>query len=313
MDPITHGIVGLAIAAFTGEAVSIASPYAIGSMLGAVIPDADIVMQIKGDYSYLKNHRGMSHSIPFIFLYGAAITAALSLFYPEASLAKLFMYAVMGCVSHLLLDITNSYGAQVLWPFYNKKITLDLLLVYDPLLIIISLTVIFPYLRNKIHPFTALMIFGIYLAMRYWMKSNVKKTIKAQFENSDQILSIRILPSMIGLIKWHFVVRTKGKNIIGEVNIFPKKLRIIATMDDLDKKLFKAVKNTEIARFFGDFTPLFHIKCDKTNKGYEYSFIDLRYYIAKDFLHHASAVMDENFKLVASAFHPYRRTRNVEI
>lgn len=67
MDPITHGVVGLAIAAFTGETVSIASPYAMGSLLGAVIPDADIIMQVKGDYSYLKNHRGMSHSIPFIF------------------------------------------------------------------------------------------------------------------------------------------------------------------------------------------------------------------------------------------------------
>jgi len=67
MDPITHGVVGLAMAAYTGEAISIASPYAMSSLLGAVIPDADIVMQFKGDYSYLKNHRGMSHSIPFIF------------------------------------------------------------------------------------------------------------------------------------------------------------------------------------------------------------------------------------------------------
>lgn len=313
MDPITHGVVGLAIAAFTGEAVSIASPYAIGSLLGAVIPDADIVMQFKGDYSYLKNHRGMSHSIPFIFLYGAAITAVLSFLYPEASFVKLFIYAVLGCISHLMLDITNSYGAQILWPFYNKKITLDLLLVYDPLLIIISLAIIIPYLRDKIHPLITLLVFAIYLLTRYWMKNHVRKTIKEHFKDEDEILFIRVLPSMVGLIKWHFVMRIKGKRIIGEVNIFPKRFRIIETMDDLDKKLFKAVKNTDIARIFGDFTPLFHIKCDKTNKGYEYSFIDLRYYIAKDFLHHATAVLDENFKLVTSAFQPYHRTRNVEI
>jgi len=313
MDPITHGVVGLAIAAFTGEAVSIASPYAISSMLGAVIPDADIVMQVKGDYSYLKNHRGMSHSIPFIFLYGATITAALSLFYPGASLAKLFLYAVSGCISHLLLDITNSYGAQVLWPIYKKKVTLDLLLVYDPLLIIISLAIIIPYFRDKIHPVIALMTFAAYIAARYWMKNYVKKTIQEHFKDEDEIIFIRVLPSMIGLIKWHFVAGVHGKRIIGEVNIFPKRFRIIETMNDLDKKLFKAVKNTDIAKFFGDFTPLFHIKCDKTDNGYEYSFIDLRYYIAKDFLHHASAVLDENFKLVTSAFHPYHKTRNVEI
>ncbi|MEA4960516.1 metal-dependent hydrolase [Lutispora sp.] len=313
MDPITHGVVGLAMAAFAGEAVSMVNPYAIGSLLGAVIPDADIVMQLKGDYSYLKNHRGMSHSIPFIFLYGTSITALLTFIYPGASMIKLFLYAVSGCISHLMLDITNSYGAQVLWPFYRKKVTLDLLLVYDPLLIILSLAIIIPNIRTKIHPIIALMIFAAYLSIRYWMKSHAKKIIKAHFNCSDEILFIRILPSMVGLVRWHFVIKAQGKRIIGEVNILPQKFRIIEVMDDLDNKLFKAVKNTNIAKFFGEFTPLFHIKCSKTNRGYEYSFTDLRYYIAKDFLHHATAVMDENFKLVNSVFHPYHRTRNVEI
>lgn len=313
MDPITHGVVGLAIAAFTGETVSIASPYAMGSLLGAVIPDADIVMQVKGDYSYLKNHRGMSHSIPFIFLYGTVITAVLSLLYPEASFIKIFLYAVSGCISHLLLDITNSYGAQVLWPICKKKLTLDLLLVYDPLLIIVSLAIIIPNIKSKIHPIVSLIILFAYLSVRYWMKLYVKNKVRDNFKEQGEILFIRVLPSMIGLVKWHFVVKVKGKMIIGDLNLLPRKFRIIETMNDLDNKLVRAVKNTHIARFFGEFTPLFHIKCRKTNRGYEYSFIDLRYYIAKDFLHHASAVLDENFRLVASAFHPYRKTRQVEI
>jgi len=313
MDPITHGVVGLAIAAFTGETVSIASPYAMGSLLGAVIPDADIIMQVKGDYSYLKNHRGMSHSIPFIFLYSAAITAVLSLFYPGAALLKLFIYAVSGCMSHLLLDITNSYGAQVLWPFYKKKITLDLLLVYDPLLIIVALAIIIPSINSKIHPLVSLIMFFAYLSARYWMKFYVKKRVKENFKDLGEILYIRVLPSMIGLVKWHFVIKIKDKMVIGELNLLSRKIKIIEIMKNLDKRLFRAVKNTQVAKFFGEFTPLFHIKCKKTDSGYEYSFIDLRYYIAKDFLHQSTAVMNENFRLVASAFHPYHKTRNVEI
>lgn len=313
MDPITHVVVGLAMAAFNGEAISIASPYAMSSLLGAVIPDADIVMQIKGDYSYLKNHRGMSHSFPFIFLYGGAIALVLSFLYPEASFLKMFLYAIAGCVSHLLLDITNSYGAQILWPFYNKKITLDLLLVYDPLLFIVSLAIIIPSIKNRIHPIITLSMLIVYLFIRYWMKLHVKNKVVSYFKDGGEIIFVRVLPSMVGFVKWHFVVRVKGKRIIGEWNLLSAKIRVIEVMNDLDKELFKAVKNTKIAKFFAEFTPLFHIRCHKTDKGYVYSFIDLRYYVAKDFLHHATAVMDENFKLIASVFHPYRKTRNIEI
>lgn len=313
MDPITHGIIGLAIAAFTGETAALANPYAIGSLLGAVIPDGDIIMQIKGDCSYLKNHRGASHSVPFSFLYAGAITLLLSLLYPGASLNKLFMYAFYGCISHLILDITNSYGAKVLWPFSKKRLTIDLLLVYDPLLIIFSLAIIIPTLRALIHPAITIALFVLYLAFRSEMKIHVKKIIKENMNNEDEIISVRVLPSMIGLVKWHFVVKLSNKKIVGEVNLLPRSFRIIDVMENLDNQLYNAVINTKIAEFFGEFTPIFHINCKKIMTGYEFSFTDLRYYMAKDFLHHATAVFDENLHLVSSLFHPYRRSRNVQI
>jgi len=246
-------------------------------------------------------------------LYGGAIAITLSLLYPEASFLKMYLYAVAGCFSHLLLDITNSYGAQILWPIYNKKITLDLLLVYDPMLIIVSLAIIIPSVKNKIHPIITLTILLIYFFIRYWMKLYVKKKVESYFKDQGNILLIRVMPSMVGFVKWHFVIKIKGKRIIGECNLLSRKIRIIEVMGDLDKKLFRAIRDTKVAKFFAEFTPLFHIKCDKTDRGYVYSFIDLRYYIAKDFLHHATAIMDENFKLITSVFHPYRKTRNVEI
>lgn len=313
MDPITHGIVGLAIAAFTGETAALANPYAIGSLLGAVIPDGDIIMQVKGHCSYLKSHRGVSHSVPFSFLYAGAITLLLFLLYPGASLLKLFMYAFYGCISHLILDITNSYGAKVLWPLSKKRLTIDLLLVYDPLLIIFSLAIIIPTLRALIHPVITIALFASYLIFRSRMKIHVKKIIKENMNNEDGIISIRVLPSMIGLLKWHFVVKLSNKKIVGEVNILPRSFKIIDVMEDLDNQLYNAVINTKIAEFFGEFTPIFHINCKKIVEGYEFSFTDLRYYMAKDFLHHATAVLDENFHLVSSLFHPYHRSRNVEI
>ena len=60
MDPISHGMVGLAIATISGE--PIVGAVSIGTTLGAMAPDLDILAQFKGHLSYLKNHRGMSHS-----------------------------------------------------------------------------------------------------------------------------------------------------------------------------------------------------------------------------------------------------------
>ena len=63
MDLITHGAVGLALGSLAGGPDIINNPLAIGSFIGSIIPDGDIIYQLKGDYAYLKNHRGPSHSI----------------------------------------------------------------------------------------------------------------------------------------------------------------------------------------------------------------------------------------------------------
>lgn len=313
MDPITHGIVGLAVAAVAGEPAAINNPYAIGCLLGAIAPDGDIVMQVKGHYSYLKNHRGVSHSLPFAFLFGGVITLFLSLIFPGTSAIKLFLYSLAGCLSHLILDITNSYGAQIFWPFLNKKFTADLLLVYDPVLFLLSLAIIIPSFREMVHPIISITLFIAYILLRSIAKFYIKKTIKRDMIKEGEITFIRVLPSLVGLLKWHFIIKYKDKRVVGEINLFSKKLRIIDVLDNLDAELYNAIKDTDIAKFFDEFTPISHIGCRKLAIGYEYYFTDLRYYAAKDYLHHATATLDEDFALVSSLFQPYNKDRKVEI
>ncbi len=313
MDPITHGIVGLAVAAVAGEPVAITNPYAIGCLLGAVVPDSDIVMQFKGHYSYLKNHRGASHSIPFAFLYGGVISIVLSLLFPQVSLLRLFLFTLVGSLSHLILDITNSYGAKVFWPFSNKKITTDLLLVYDPILFMLSLAIIVPLFRSYIHPIITISLFVAYLFLRGAMKYYVKGVMEGNLSGGGAINYIRVLPSIVGLLKWHFIIKLEDKRIVGEINVLPRKIRIIDGMDDLDSELYNAIKDTKIAKFFEEFTPISHIGCKRMDEGYEFRFTDLRYYMAEDFLHHATAILDENFAIVSSLFQPYNKSRKVEL
>jgi len=313
MDPVTHAAVGLSIALMSGEPLAASNPAIIACVAGAIIPDGDIIMQLKGDYSYLKNHRGMSHSIPMMFVYSGIITGLLLMVFNGIAFWNIFPLALLGCFSHIALDVTNSYGAQVLWPLSRRHITFDLLLVYDPILIILCLINILPYTRGMIPPYMTVFIFACYLILRRIMKKLAQDIAYQNLSYKYKSEYFRIMPSMIGLIKWHFVLYTGRRKIIGEVNIFPRRFRIIDIKKNIDTELYKIAMDTPIAMFFEKFTPIFHVECEKTEDNYEFEFIDLRYYISKDFLHHATAVINRDLEVVTSMFHPYRKTRNVEV
>ena len=313
MDPITHAVVGLSIAVLAGEPLAVSNPAMIAVVAGAIVPDGDIIMQLKGDYVYLKNHRGISHSIPMMFVYSGIIAGLLWLLFGNLALGKVLLFALLGCFSHIALDITNSYGAEVLWPLNKKHITLDLLLVYDPMLILLCLTIILPYTRSIIPPYLAVLIFTGYLILRYFMKWLAQDIVFESMGGKYKAVYFRIMPSMIGLIKWHFILDTGKRKIIGEVNIFPRRFRIIDIKENIDLGLYKMVMDTPIAIFFEKFTPIFHIDCEKKEGSYIFEFIDLRYYIARDFLHHATAVINIDLEVVTSLFHPYTKSRNVEV
>ncbi len=312
MDPITHAVVGLSIAVLGGEPMTLSNPALIGCIAGAVIPDGDIIMQIKGDYAYLKNHRGMSHSLPIMPIYALAITSVLWLLFGSIAFWKVLLFSIAGCLSHIALDIMNSYGAQVLWPFSPKRITLDLLLIYDPMIIILSLLTIIPKTRNLVPAAVVIAVFAFYLAARYMMKRMVKALIMEQY-SGRKLTYLRVLPSMIGLIKWHFILADEHEKIIGEVNVFPRYFRVIKVLKTIDSQLRDMVTGTPVAEFFSEFTPIYHIACEQDAGHYVFRFIDLRYYIAKDFLHHATAVLNHDLEVVTSLFHPYHKGRNVEI
>ncbi|MFZ5352987.1 MAG: metal-dependent hydrolase [Bacillota bacterium] len=313
MDPITHAIVGLSLAVLSGEPVSLSNPALIGCVAGAMAPDIDIVMQLKGDYYYLKNHRGISHSIPMLIFYSLIIGTALWLVFGASSPIKIMALTFAGCLSHTLLDLTNSYGAKFLWPFYNKKIAFDLLLIYDPMLLIISSLIIFPIFKEHIPSYLVAGAFLYYLGLRLYMRAKVRKILDESYGKTYNMKYMRVLPSMIGLTKWHFIIFTDKQKIIGEINIMPRKHRVIRVLDNIDFDKQSIVMNTVLGSFFKQFTPVFHIECDAESDKYVFNLIDLRYYIAEDFLHHATAVINKDFEVISSIFHPYRKTKNVEI
>jgi membrane-bound metal-dependent hydrolase YbcI (DUF457 family) len=131
MDTITHGLTGwLASRALPGEWNRKESTAAV--TLGAVLPDADhVATLLGGSEMYVRFHRGLSHSFPGIIVSSLVVALLFARFGKWKDWKRIFLLTLLGQFSHIILDLLNAYGTQVLQPFSDARFSLDLLFVVD--------------------------------------------------------------------------------------------------------------------------------------------------------------------------------------
>lgn len=133
MDTVTHGLTGWLVARalpdeWRGEHPATATAVVA---LGSVLPDADNAASLLGSELYLRVHRGLSHSLLGISVSSLVLALLFARFGRLKDAKRLFLLALLGQVSHVLLDLLNAYGTQILQPFSNARLSLDLLFVVD--------------------------------------------------------------------------------------------------------------------------------------------------------------------------------------
>lgn len=309
MDPVTHAIIGISVAKITGNHLSLSDAASMALVVGAVFPDIDILLQKWGDQVYLKHHRGATHSFPGMVASSVLISVALCFLYKESRFSGLFLWALLGCFSHVFFDIFNAYGAKLLWPFSKKKFSIGLMILFDPVLGIILLGYIF--YPGKISNLF-LVLFSAYFFLRGWMREHVRWILKRKCGNDFK--KINVLPSMMGLFRWHFILETEECNVIGEINTFNRDIKMMQKLYKLkDESVIEKALLSPLGSFFMDFTPLYHIGVETIGEIKRYTFVDMRYYYKDNFLHHAFLEMDESDEVVKSTFNPYSIHREVEI
>jgi inner membrane protein len=132
MDPLTHVITGVAISQIA-PAPSRAWAAAAG-LFFAVLPDLDYLLTFNNRLSYLKHHRGFTHSLPALFLFVFLVAGTGRLLGGPRWFRPLLIIGFMVLASHLFLDWTTSYGTQLLNPFTRAKFSLDWVFIIDPYL-----------------------------------------------------------------------------------------------------------------------------------------------------------------------------------
>lgn len=179
MDNITHGLAGLLVADAAGHwlerrGVRVTSrarrALSVLGVVAAEFPDSDLLYSgpvlRMGPLGYLLHHRGHTHTIVWAVISavvlwmvarawvnreenhasGASGEGASSVGdgVKSANVSRaLLAVALIGTLSHLLLDYTNSYGVHPFWPFDNRWYYGDAVFIVEPWLWLVSIPALF--------------------------------------------------------------------------------------------------------------------------------------------------------------------------
>ncbi len=133
MDTITQGLLGAAVAeAGFSERLGRRAVW-FGAACG-LMPDADVVMRVAGEWASLVHHRGVTHSfiaLPIVApLIGALACRVLGGGRDRVAWMHLTFWAL---VTHPMLDLFTTYGTQIFSPLSDSRWALDGVAIVDPI------------------------------------------------------------------------------------------------------------------------------------------------------------------------------------
>jgi len=142
LDNLTHTLTGLALSqAGLNRKTRFAT---LALVVGANLPDVDLLTRFVGATTYLRYHRGITHSILGVAVLAVLLAGVIYYLGRRAAPKKsgpplngrwLLAISLMATSSNLLLDFTNAYGVRPFLPFSGRWYAWDIMFILDPLLL----------------------------------------------------------------------------------------------------------------------------------------------------------------------------------
>lgn len=128
MDPLTHALASCALkrSAFSRTPRS----TTIAMLVAGTIADLDYLSRFVGPSAFLAFHRTYFHSVLAAILLSVLVILPFYRHNPATpnklnSLFTIFVPALAASVLHVLLDLSQSGGIELLWPFSARRFSLD--------------------------------------------------------------------------------------------------------------------------------------------------------------------------------------------
>ncbi len=313
MDPISHAVIGSAVAAMVPAGTHPALVW--GVLIGAEIPDADFVVRLwGGSAKYLHTHRGPTHGIVSLLLESAVISTALRLIWPDVPFGPLYLWTLLGCLSHTGFDITNDYGTQAFWPLSRRWLALDLVPIVDLYLLGMiaagwAVNAQWPGHRQAIFGVVWLLSLG-YLVVRYWLRRRAWEIVRAKFDLSqpcgeavpcgDRWVQERLTihPSLLSLNTWRYVVQMRGEYLVGRVWVFSRRVSDPERARNDYDRVVKASLKSQVVTIFRDWARRPRVQVENKDGLYHVVWSEMRYEVDNFSPFTAYAWLDEDLKLI---------------
>ena len=283
MDTGTHLVMGIALGGLaTLDPVVAHSSYTatavmIGTVLGSQAPDIDTVLKFRNNAVYIRNHRGMTHSIPFVLMWPILITAAASLILPEANVLHTWLWTFLAVFLHVFVDIFNAYGTQAIRPLSSRWVALGIINTFDPFIFGIHIAGLILWAFGLPPGPTFIMVYiiliGYYLA-RILEHRSIKALVREKIPDARRI----ILSPTMRYHKWKIAVTTGYKYYVAIAEN-----REILLLDTFDRHplpdspvLDAALKDVNLSAFVS-FSPVYRWEISYEQEMFTVRFIDLRY------------------------------------
>jgi membrane-bound metal-dependent hydrolase YbcI (DUF457 family) len=181
MDIVHHAFIGgVGFVALAAQEQELAG---LGFLAGSVFPDLDVAFMAGGKRFYLKRHQGPTHSLPCAPLYAAALAAvpALQFGWDWA----LFAGVLAGLCVHVLLDLFNTFGIQILWPLTSRRFCFDAVFFIDTVAWALTLSFFALALTGIVPPGRAAIgyafLFAAYVAAKLALQRNTRRRLSVDF------------------------------------------------------------------------------------------------------------------------------------
>jgi inner membrane protein len=301
VDNLTHTLTAVAL---SQAGLNRKTRFATFALIAAAnLPDLDIISRLWGSATYLKYHRGYTHSILGITLLAFLLAGAVYLGGRKAkskpgapfSLRWLLLVAWIGTASHLLLDFTNSYGVRPFLPFSSRWYAWDIMFIFDPLLLLLlgvglGLPTLLRLVSEEVGARKSRPAWGAVFSLcalvflwglRDFAHRRVLGFLQGHTYFEQDPLRVAAFPSPVNPFEWTGVLETESAYAVLpahalEDDVDPRSARQFLK-PEISAALGAAMK-TRTGRIFMDFARFPWAQAEENDGGYSVEIRDLRFY-----------------------------------
>jgi inner membrane protein len=228
VDNVTHTLFGLALAKTGLERSTPKATLAL--LIGANLPDLDLLAWFGGHISYLNYHRGLSHALPGLvceaFLLAAILLVAhrvCSKHAVPANFRMLFLASLAGLGSQRCWIIPTATASVLSFHSTVRWFAADLVFIVDPwLLAILAGGLLLPFLFRLIHQEIGARASGSWsgafvaltLVVAFWIGKWVSHEraideLRQRSYATGEPLRVGALPQFLNPVGWSGVIETE--------------------------------------------------------------------------------------------------------